>query len=79
MVRRITRALHMSDRALGEIHPDTPVHASAYDRIEVDKGTQIDSAAFELKPVPTAETGRPRGRDDSRRRQGVGNADGSAS
>jgi REP element-mobilizing transposase RayT len=38
--------------------PDTSPHTSAYDRIEADKGRQIDSAAFDLKPIPTEEAGR---------------------
>jgi hypothetical protein len=38
--------------------PETSVHTSAYDRIEADKGRQIDSAAFDLKPIPTTEAGR---------------------
>jgi REP element-mobilizing transposase RayT len=38
--------------------PDEAVHTSAYDRIAADKGRQIDSAAFDLKPIPTAEAGR---------------------
>ncbi len=38
--------------------PDTSVHTSAYDRIEAGRGKQIDSAAFDLRPVPTAEAGR---------------------
>ena len=38
--------------------PDACMHTSAYDRIEADKGKQIDSAAFDLKPIPTPEAGR---------------------
>lgn len=38
--------------------PDQSVHTSAYDRIEADKGRQIASAAFDLKPIPTEEAGR---------------------
>jgi REP element-mobilizing transposase RayT len=37
--------------------PDDSVHTSAYDRIEADKGRQIDSAAFDLMPVATAQAG----------------------
>ena len=37
--------------------PDASVHTSAYDRIEAAKGGTIDSAAFDLRPVPTAEAG----------------------
>ncbi|GAA5508662.1 hypothetical protein [Novipirellula caenicola] len=33
--------------------PDHSPHTSAYDRIEAAKGKQIDSAAFDLKPIPT--------------------------
>lgn len=35
--------------------PETSVHTSAYDRIEADKGRQIASAAFDLKPIPTEQ------------------------
>lgn len=35
--------------------PDAPQHTSAYDRIGGSQGQQIDSAAFDLVPVPTAE------------------------
>ncbi|QEG39910.1 hypothetical protein [Roseimaritima ulvae] len=35
--------------------PDDSKHTSAYDRIGGSNGQQIDSAAFDLKPVPTAE------------------------
>src|SRR6056297_692667 len=38
--------------------PDDSVHTSAYDRIEADKGRQIDSAAFDLIPTPTDEAGK---------------------
>ncbi len=38
--------------------PDASVHTSAYDRIEAAKGGTIDSAAFDLRPVPTTEAGR---------------------
>jgi len=38
--------------------PERSPHTSAYDRIEAEKGRQIDSAAFDLKPLPTAEAGR---------------------
>ena len=38
--------------------PDQSVHTSAYDRIEADRGRTIDSAAFDLKPIPTEEAGR---------------------
>ncbi|TWU01637.1 hypothetical protein [Neorhodopirellula pilleata] len=31
---------------------------SAYDRAEAQKGEQVDSAAFDLKPIPTEEAGR---------------------
>src|SRR6056297_2831787 len=37
--------------------PDDSVHTSAYDRIEADKGRQIDSAAFDLRPVRAEEAG----------------------
>ncbi|QDT06856.1 hypothetical protein K227x_52770 [Rubripirellula lacrimiformis] len=37
--------------------PEKSVHTSAYDRIEADKGRQIISAAFDLKPIPTEEAG----------------------
>ena len=35
--------------------PDHSPHTSAFDRIEAEKGKQIDSAAFDLKPIPTDE------------------------
>lgn len=35
--------------------PDSSPHTSAYDRIEGSRGKQIDSAAFDLVPVPTEE------------------------
>ncbi|MCG8653482.1 MAG: hypothetical protein MI861_26830 [Pirellulales bacterium] len=38
--------------------PDQSKHTSAYDRIEAQKGRQIDSAAFDLVPVPTEQAGR---------------------
>jgi len=38
--------------------PDGAPYTSAYDRIEAEKGRQIDSAAFDLRPVPTAQAGR---------------------
>ena len=37
--------------------PDKSPHTSAYDRIEAAKGTEIDSAAFDLVPAGTAEAG----------------------
>jgi hypothetical protein len=37
--------------------PDQSQHTSAYDRIKGGKGQQIDSAAFDLVPVPTAQAG----------------------
>jgi hypothetical protein len=37
--------------------PDQSQHTSAYDRIKGEKGQQIDSAAYDLVPVPTAEAG----------------------
>jgi hypothetical protein len=37
--------------------PDQSQHTSAYDRIKGKKGQQIDSAAYDLVPVPTAEAG----------------------
>lgn len=38
--------------------PDQSEHTSAYDRIKAEKGQQIDSAAFDLAPVPTAKAGK---------------------
>ncbi|QEF99555.1 hypothetical protein Mal15_36200 [Stieleria maiorica] len=38
--------------------PDQAPHTSAYDRIKADQGDQIDSAAFDLVPVDTAEAGK---------------------
>ncbi|TWU33672.1 hypothetical protein Q31b_57290 [Novipirellula aureliae] len=38
--------------------PNDSVHTSAYDRIEADRGRRIDSAAFDLKPIPTEEAGK---------------------
>jgi len=35
--------------------PDASPHTSAFDRIEGSRGKQIDSAAFDLVPVPTEE------------------------
>ncbi|EMI18594.1 protein containing DUF1568, partial [Rhodopirellula maiorica SM1] len=35
--------------------PDHSPHTSAYDRIEAGKGKQIESAAFDLKPIPTED------------------------
>ena len=35
--------------------PDQMPHTSAYDRIESEKGEEIPSAAFDLKPVPREE------------------------
>jgi hypothetical protein len=35
--------------------PDNSVHTSAYDRIEAGRGSEINSAAFDLVPVPTEE------------------------
>jgi hypothetical protein len=37
--------------------PESSRHTSAYDRIKGAKGQQIPSAAFDLKPVPTARSG----------------------
>ena len=37
--------------------PDQSPHTSAYDRMQADRGQQLDSAAFDLKPVPTKEAG----------------------
>jgi hypothetical protein len=44
-------------RAAMAASPDESVHTSAYDRIEATKGKQIDSAAFDLKPVSTEAAG----------------------
>ncbi len=38
--------------------PEQAVHTSAYDRIQGEKGQQIESAAFDLVPVSTEETGK---------------------
>ncbi|KAA5532756.1 hypothetical protein FYK55_28760, partial [Roseiconus nitratireducens] len=38
--------------------PEESVHTSAYDRIQAEKGKQIDSAAFDLVPVSTEESGK---------------------
>ncbi|TWU26258.1 hypothetical protein Pla52o_01110 [Novipirellula galeiformis] len=38
--------------------PDHSPHTSAFDRIEAGKGKEIESAAFDLIPVPTAEAGK---------------------
>jgi hypothetical protein len=38
--------------------PDDSIHTSAYDRIEAGRGKLIDSAAFDLVPVPTEEAAR---------------------
>ena len=38
--------------------PDHSLHTSAYDRIEAEKGKDIPSAAFDLKPITTEEAGR---------------------
>lgn len=38
--------------------PANSPHTSAYDRIEANKGHSIPSAAYDLKPVPTAEAGK---------------------
>ena len=38
--------------------PDESVHTSAFDRIEAGKGKRIESAAYDLHAVPTAEAGR---------------------
>ncbi|WP_182871507.1 hypothetical protein, partial [Stieleria mannarensis] len=38
--------------------PDQAAHTSAYDRIKADEGDKIDSAAFDLVPVETAEAGK---------------------
>ena len=35
--------------------PEASVHTSAYDRMEASRGKEINSAAFDLKPVPTEE------------------------
>jgi len=35
--------------------PENSPHTSAYDRIEASQGKQIDSAAFDLVPVPTEQ------------------------
>ncbi|WP_372718531.1 transposase [Novipirellula sp.] len=35
--------------------PDHSPHTSAYDRIEAGKGKQINSAAFDLKPIPSEQ------------------------
>jgi len=37
--------------------PDDSEHTSAYDRIKGQKGAQIDSAAFDLVPIPTEQAG----------------------
>lgn len=37
--------------------PDQSQHTSAYDRIQGEKGQQIDAAAYDLVPVPTAQAG----------------------
>lgn len=42
-------------RAAIAASPEESVHTSAYDRIEAERGKRIDSAAFDLVPVPTAE------------------------
>jgi len=39
-------------------NPDSSVHTSAYDRIEAGHGKQIESAAFDLVPVPTELAGK---------------------
>ncbi|WP_404306490.1 transposase [Neorhodopirellula lusitana] len=38
--------------------PETSPHTSAFDRIQASQGKRIDSAAFDLKPVPTEEAAR---------------------
>ena len=38
--------------------PENSPHTSAYDRIEADKGREIESAAFDLKPISTEQAGR---------------------
>jgi REP element-mobilizing transposase RayT len=38
--------------------PEQAVHTSAYDRVQGEKGQQIDSAAFDLVPVTTEEAGK---------------------
>lgn len=42
-------------RAAMVASPDQAVHTSAYDRIEGEKGSEIDSAAFDLVPVSLEE------------------------
>ncbi len=38
--------------------PESSLHTSAYDRMEAARGKQIDSAAFDLVPVPTEQAGK---------------------
>ncbi|QDV23041.1 hypothetical protein [Aureliella helgolandensis] len=38
--------------------PEQAEHTSAYDRIQAERGAKIDSAAFDLRAVPTAEAGK---------------------
>jgi len=38
--------------------PESSPHTSAYDRAKAERGSQIPSAAFDLKPIPRAEAGR---------------------
>jgi REP element-mobilizing transposase RayT len=45
-------------RAAMAAQPESSLHTSAYDRIESGKGSQIDSAAFDLVPVSTAQAGK---------------------
>ncbi len=45
-------------RAAMASSPDDSVHTSAFDRIQSDKGKVIDSAAFNLVPVSTEESGK---------------------
>ncbi|QDV25749.1 hypothetical protein Q31a_40760 [Aureliella helgolandensis] len=44
-------------RAMMADSPDASSHTSAYDRIEADKGRQIESAAFDLQAIPTDKAG----------------------
>lgn len=45
-------------RAAMASDPESSPHTSAFDRIEASKGKQINSAAFDLRPVPTEEAAR---------------------
>ncbi|SMP62288.1 hypothetical protein SAMN06265222_107284 [Neorhodopirellula lusitana] len=45
-------------RAAIESDPEKAMHTSAFDRIQGSQGKRINSAAFDLKPIPTEEAAR---------------------